>query len=346
MSNTEFPDISALELSQKEVNFLKEFEAKTEKFNSELERIASEIYQHQNQEKLLEQTKKSIHTILSACREFDQFFASRPDLSKHARQEFREKTNKYFEQSFFMNRARTWPQGYPGDYKTLEYTYGNAPLSKGIGLLLDQYFLSTALAVAVRKRLTTLCDILRKEIVARPGAKVLNVASGSCRELFDIAPEFNQAGASAICIDFDKDALQFSSERLSCTGIPAGRIAFRKYNAVKMVNRDRNLKEFGPQDIIYSTGFYDYIADEILVSLLDASYDLLRPGGVLIASFKDSRKYETQDYHWLVKWDAFLQRNEEQTDALFSRSILSTGTIRKFREQSGVIHFYVVTKSQ
>ena len=245
-----------------------------------------------------------------------------------------------------MNRARTWPQGYPGDYKTLEYTYGNAPMSDGIGLILDKYFLATTLAVAVRERLHALCDMMKQEIVSRPGAKVLNVACGSCREIFDIAPEFIHAGATATCIDFDKDALQFSHDRLSCSGISMAKISFRQYNAVKMVNQARNMREFGNQDIIYSTGFYDYIPDAVLVPLLEASFELLNPGGVLIASFKDSTQYETPDYHWLVKWDSFLQRTERETDALFSRSLASKAVITKERERSGVILFYRVTKTR
>lgn len=339
-----FINTTALELEQKEKNFLTVFNDKLEQFNAELEEIGGKAYNPQNQEKLLETTTAVILKMLVLCKEYDTVFKDQPDVIKKGQQEFRERTNKFFQQSFFMNRARAWPQGYPGDYKTLEYTYGNVPMSNGIGYLLDKYFLGTALAVAVRERLLTLCDILKQEIVSRPRAKVFNVACGSCREIFDIAPEFIQAAASAICIDFDKDALQFSSDRLSCSGISIDKISFRKYNAVKMVNHARNVKEFGHQDIIYSTGFYDYIPDDVLIQLLDASYDLLNPGGVLIASFKDSTKYDTQDYHWLVKWDSFLQRTEGQTDSIFTKSNMSRGSIRKQREKSGVIHFYIVTK--
>jgi SAM-dependent methyltransferase len=331
-------------LEEKARKFLADFNDRVERFNAELGNIPAKAYNQQQQDKLLAQTTKVILDMLASCKELEQVFQDNPEIIKKAQHEFRERTSKYFQQSFFMNRARTWPQGYPGDYKTLEHTYGNAPMSSGIGYLLDRYFLSTTLAVAVRERLITLCDILKQEIISRPQAKVLNVACGSCREIFDIAPEFIQAGASAICLDYDKDALLFSSDRLTCSGISSGKLSYRKYNAIKMINHDRNIKEFGPQDIIYSTGFYDYIPDDVLVPLLNASYQLLNPGGVLIASFKDSRKYETPDYHWLVKWDMFLQRTETETDSIFSKSIVSRGGITKRREKSGVIHFYIVTK--
>jgi extracellular factor (EF) 3-hydroxypalmitic acid methyl ester biosynthesis protein len=337
-------DVSMFDLAETDLRYLSAFDEEVERFNKELEKIAATAYDAPHQEELLEQTKRLILQMLSACKMFDKTFYGHSEIIKQAQQEFRSRTNRIFQQSFFMNRARTWPQGYPGDFKTLEYTYGNAPMSDGIGFLLDKYFLETTLAVAVRERLRSLCDILKQEIIARPQAQVLNIACGSCREIFDIAPEFIHTGASAMCIDFDKDALQFSSDRLSCSGISMSKISFKKYNAVKMVNRARNLREFGPRDIIYSTGFYDYIPDDVLRPLLEASYELLKPGGVLIASFKDSTGYETPDYHWLVKWDSFLQRTEKQTDALVSRSMSSQGVISKQREKSGVIHFYTVTK--
>ncbi len=38
---------------------------------------------------------------------------------------------------------------------------------------------------------------------------------------------------------------------------------------------------------------------------------MLNPGGILITSFKDAARYRHQEYHWIVDWDGFLQRTEE-----------------------------------
>ena len=63
-----------------------------------------------------------------------------------------------------VNRARTWPQGYQGDYKTLEGIYRNTPLSEGIGYYLDLCSLNFPLGTAVRNRIKKLEDILREEL--------------------------------------------------------------------------------------------------------------------------------------------------------------------------------------
>ena len=58
-----------------------------------------------------------------------------------------------------------------------------------------------------------------------------------------------------------------------------------------MFDLDTAQKEFGMKDIIYSIGFFDYLPDEFLVKLLSSLYLLLKPGGKLIASFKDANRY-------------------------------------------------------
>jgi cyclopropane fatty-acyl-phospholipid synthase-like methyltransferase len=226
----------------------------------------------------------------------------------------------------------------------LEYTYQNAPRSTGIGYYIDRTFLNQTLAVAVRGRLETLGNLLRTELNRRSQPKLLNVACGSCRELFDVAPAFVNSGASAICIDFDHQALTYAANKLAYSSINPDKMKFQRYNAIKMINHDRNVKEFGYQDIIYSTGFFDYVSDDVLVRLLKAAMSLLNPDGKLIASFKDCRQYKTQEYHWLVNWDAFFQRTEEDMDRLLEKAEISRSNIQTVREHSGVIKFYIVTK--
>lgn len=98
-------------------------------------------------------------------------------------------TEPWFSRSPMMNRARTWPEGYPGDYRTLEAVYGNHSSGDGVGLHLDRYFLSRTLAVAVRSRCGRLSELLKARVACEPqGALWLNLACGSCRELLALPP--------------------------------------------------------------------------------------------------------------------------------------------------------------
>jgi SAM-dependent methyltransferase len=320
-------------------------DSQIEQFNRKLEALEIRCSDpKENHEDIFNALTKAISDICYVCEEFEQAFPGNPSIITEAQIDFREKTNKILMKSHFASRARTWPQGYQGDYKTLEDVYRNTPMSSGIGFYIDKCFLSTALGVGVRERLSTLTDILKKEFSKRVRPKVLNVACGSCRELLEAAPEVKESGAVITCVDFDSDALAFATNRLAFTGIMQGNLLLRKYNALKMVNHERNRKEFGMQDIIYSTGFFDYVGDDVLVRLLSAAYDLLNPGGVLISSFKDSHRYRTQEYHWFVDWHGFFQRTEEDMWALFEKAGIPHELLERRCEKSEVIKFFIASK--
>ncbi|MBA4323231.1 MAG: hypothetical protein C0408_10480, partial [Odoribacter sp.] len=280
------------------------------------------------------------------CKEFEQSVKDK-DIIRDARIRFHEKTNPILSKSYCINRARTWPQGYQGDFKMLETIYRNSPLSEGIGYYLDLCSLNVPLAEAVRNRIKKLEDILRDELLKKEKPSVLNIACGSCREVFELATEIEKSGAKFTCIDLDNDALSFAANRLSYTNISpliSNQVKLRKYNALRMFDHELNMSEFGKQDIIYSVGFFDYLPSDFLANMFRALYNLLNPDGILIASFKDAHRYRHQDYHWIADWDGFLQRNEEDFRSIFSEAKIPDSAISEMREDTGIIVFYVISK--
>ena len=315
----------------------------TEQFNRELIAIEKRCYNpNENPEELLKTTQNALDEVLAACAEFELGVKDR-DIIRNARVRFREKTNPILSKSYFINRTRTWPQGSQGDHKTLELLYKKAPQSEGIGYYLDLCALKTALAEGVRNRIKMLEGMLGDEIQKRQMPFAMNIGCGSCRELMGIAPEIIESGARIICIDNDNDALAYAQDRLDYVGI-LPQVVLRKYNVLRMFDDETNMVEFGKQDVIYSVGLFDYLPDDFLVKLLRALYNLLNPGGKLIAAFKDANRYRSQDYHWLADWDGFLQRNEKEFRRILAGATISSSAIEEKREESGVIVFYTITK--
>ncbi len=313
-------------------------------FNREMDEIERFYASRRGDEReLVKEVTAAIHRVCDVCRDLEDIAGVRSDLVKQKQKWLRKKTDPHFSMSYFCNHARTWPRGYPGDFEILEGIYRNVPLSSGMGYLLDLFFLNTTLAVAVKERLATLREMLRGELVKRDRPSVLDIACGSCREVFELTPEIGASGAEFTCLDFDSDSLSFSSDRLSYTMIH-GQISFRKYNAIRMVNHERNVREFGYQDIVYSTGLFDYLTDDVLVKMIRALYDLTNPGGKMISSFKDCNMYKTQIYHWFADWDAFYQRTEKDCLQLFKEADIPMDELSIVRERSGVIMFFVVEK--
>ncbi len=265
------------------------------------------------------------------------------DLLRGLRVRFHQRTDSVLSKSYLFNRARTWPQGYQGDYKTLETIYRNIPLSDGLGYYLDAFALGSKLAVAVRNRIRLLGELLKKELRHRQRPQVLNIACGSCRELLDIVPEILSSGARFTCLDSDEDALTFAQSRITYTdALP--QVSFVKYNAGRLFDPETAERDFGPQDIVYSVGFFDYLPTDFLVKMFGSLHSLLRPGGRLIAAFKDADRYTPQEYHWFVDWDGFLQRTEDDFVKIFDEARIPRSSITSLREGTGAVIFYIVAK--
>jgi SAM-dependent methyltransferase len=282
-------------------------------------------------------------SMLEACARFERE-AQDKDLIKAARLDFYRKTNPILAKSYCIERCRTWPQGGQGDYMTLELAYRNTPLSEGIGYYLDKYMLASSLGVGVRERIDMLARLLKAEIASRENPRILDIACGSCREIPEIVPEIKQSNAKLTCIDLDNDALNFALDRLSMFGIVPEHVDFLKYNALRLFDMDIAMAEFGPQEIIYSVGYFDYLPDEFLVKMLRTLYAMLKPGGTLIAAFKDADLYNQQLYHWLVDWDGFLQRRMDDFERLIGEAGIPGHARTVSRVEAGMIVFYSLEK--
>ncbi len=292
-------------------------------------------------DKLFHELSHQLHAVEHYCRAMETALGDDVHAIRGKQLEFRQRTDRFFAKSYLMHRARTWPRGYPGDYEIIESAYNNRATSQGMGRLLDRYFLASTLARGIQHRREMMREMLATELRCRQRTRVLNIGCGPCREVLELAPVIRQTNAHFTNIDFDTDALLFSAHRLREAGI-AEHVDFRQYNAIRMVNAQKNLREFGQFDVIYTIGLLDYLSDEILVRMIKALHAILNPNGLLIGVFKDSDQYETEDYHWLVDWSGFLQRTAEESRALFDRAGIASQAVTVHHTCDNVMLFYRV----
>ncbi|MBI3754588.1 MAG: hypothetical protein HY265_00280 [Deltaproteobacteria bacterium] len=132
----------------------------TARFNMELENIESKcLDSKENPDELLNAVTKVMDNMNHVCEEFERGVGYDKDMIKESQINFRKKTDHIISKSYFMNRARIWPQGCQGDYKMLESVYRNTPQSEGIGYYLDRYCLNLALGEGVKDRIKKLEEI-------------------------------------------------------------------------------------------------------------------------------------------------------------------------------------------
>ena len=188
--------------------------------------------------------------------------------------------------SRMAERAYYKPKGYAGDYMMMEMLYANEPKGDGkLGLLMDSWFLNIAGARAVRARRALLsaklAEIFTQKASQARRVRILDLACGSCREMFDFigaCPESEKI--EAICMDADIAALEYTNRHVNVIPHRAS-VKFLQDNVVRWaVGRAGHDLEL--QDLVYSVGLTDYLDDRLFKALVKRCFKQLNPGGVLI----------------------------------------------------------------
>jgi len=98
----------------------------TDQFNRSLKYLAEtcKVPSHDG-ESLLRELTHYVRAVQEACKAVEKQFAGDLETIRYWQGEFRRRTQAMFAQSYFMNRARTWPRGYPGDHEIIERAYDN-----------------------------------------------------------------------------------------------------------------------------------------------------------------------------------------------------------------------------
>lgn len=320
------------------------FSEDVSKFTESLEQVdADQAAEDTYQSEIYDRLKQHEAEITAACRSLAEDLSDDDKALTEAKERFRRTIYPWYSKSFFMERATDKPCGYPGDYVILEGIYDYAPRSTGLGRYLDRVFFSDELAVAVRNRK----DLIREKLQdiverAKDPIRVLNVASGSCREWYELLPAVASDNLTLICVDFDQKALDYSRTRMEARKSEA-KIIYVNDNALRLAVRNNNRERYGTFDVVYSFGLYDYLPDKVLMRLLQSQWGVLNSGGKMIMTFKDRTKYDQTKHGWFCDW-YFEQRDEQDVIDLLENAGFDISGLNIVREPSDTVIFLELIK--
>src|SRR4030095_11356015 len=83
------------------------------------------------------------------------------------------------EHGWLLNRARTKPRGYAGDYELLARMYASAQCDDPLVQILDRYFQEDAAPIAVRNRMRMISELIAQEVRMRRasgGDRIIKIA--------------------------------------------------------------------------------------------------------------------------------------------------------------------------
>jgi extracellular factor (EF) 3-hydroxypalmitic acid methyl ester biosynthesis protein len=254
----------------------------------------------------------------------------------------------------FVYRTYHKPLGYAGDYEMVNMILGD-PYKGGslFAKIVNVCFLKNPPAEAHRNRIKYLANKMAEEterVQAAGGrVKIFNLGCGPAREVQDFMRLHDLSdNATFTLLDFNDETLEYAKDLLQ-----QARTAHRRETELNFYKKSVHqiLKEAtrpGPEmmpgtyDLVYCAGLFDYMSDRICKRLMNIFYELLAPGGLLIATNVDASKPFRHSMEFILEWH-LICRNQAQFAALNPEKA-PPGQFTVTHEQTGVNVFIEVRK--
>ncbi|WDI32727.1 class I SAM-dependent methyltransferase [Hyphococcus flavus] len=214
------------------------------------------------------------------------------------------------------------PAGYPGDYKIMNYGYEQKPEGERVAekfLHLLGMIASRAIITRMEMVATLIADhALRQTDSGKRELSITSVGCGPARELEDLleaTPDnvtwrvtLVDQEPAALDYAFDRVAGLKDRDRISLTGL---NISFRE-----MLRPTPENAAFANNDVIYSSGFVDYLNPLLAQRFVKRLYDFVRPGGkVIVGNVNNRATGMIWPLEYITDWSLYF-RNEDEMRAM------------------------------
>ncbi|MCI0357617.1 MAG: class I SAM-dependent methyltransferase [Planctomycetaceae bacterium] len=193
--------------------------------------------------------------------------------------------------AWLIDRARTKPRGYAGDYELLGRMYENRLCDDRLGRLLDRYFQDDAAPVAVRNRMRMITDWIVEGVRVSQGADaprsplriaIVGSAFGlDVRDALARLDEHERAGIAVTFMDIDPAAVDFARAQLEPL-LPTQRITTASGSVLRLHERPRLAEPLADTDLLFCPGIFDYLDDGAAADMLGLFWEQLAPGGRMV----------------------------------------------------------------
>ena len=209
-------------------------------------------------------------------------------------------------ESPFVHRTYTKPLGYAGDYEMVNMMFRGA--FEGASLhakMINLYAMQLPPIVAHRNRIQYLRAKLNQESLRMQTQKqtlrVFNLGCGPAHEIQRfVAEDLLADNVHFTLADFNDETLGHTNRILADLILRHHRktivntVKRPVQQVLKEHQRSIRSKRSEVYDLIYCAGLFDYLTDQVCRQLMDAFYELLAPGGLLIATNVDDHPAQYQ----------------------------------------------------
>lgn len=271
----------------------------------------------------------------------------------------RRQLHPYLMASPFAHRTFNKPLGYAGDYEMVDMMI--RPPEEGAGLfskLINVWLLSQTPAEAHRNRITYLeRKLIEETLRAKAGGKrlqVFNLGCGPADEIHNFAKTRNLAQLVDFClVDFNAETLNVLKSKLNAknaTGRPLSCRTLKK--SVSQIIKDGGKSLYPPSSekygYIYCAGLFDYLTDSVCKQLMEVFYQMLAPGGLLLATNASDALNASRPFRYSMEYilDWYLiYRNAHQFKQVLPDNLPEDAAI-VYADATGANLFLEVRKSK
>ncbi|MDQ8186586.1 methyltransferase [Pelagicoccus sp. SDUM812002] len=255
----------------------------------------------------------------------------------------------------FVHRTYEKPLGYAGDYEMVNMILRDPKEGASIfAKIVNSFFVAAPPAEAHRNRITYLMGMLssetRRRMRAGKTARIFNLGCGPAREVQGFLMDDD------LCERADFALLDFNKETIDRTAQLLGDIKakHRRSTPLRMIQRSVNqiLREGarigdsdeGVQryDVVYCAGLFDYLSDRVCQRLLETFYEMLAPGGLLVATNVDSSNPVRYMMEYVMEWH-LIYRDADELANLAPRAA-DPEAVKVHKDETGVNIFLEVRK--
>ena len=227
----------------------------------------------------------------------------------------------------FAHRTFHKPLGYPGDYEMVNMMLRDPFEGSSLfGKAFNAWFVSQPPAAAHRNRIQYLLRRLVEETVRVKTrgrvARVFNLGCGPAVEVQRFLAEQDASNhADLTLLDFDNETIVYTTgmlQNLKSRHHRSTRINLVKRSVAQVLKGRGRSGPSAPEekyDLMYCAGLFDYLADAHCKQLMNIFYEMLAPGGLLLATNVEPANPLRYGMEYLLDWN-LVYRNGHQLGAL------------------------------
>jgi len=250
----------------------------------------------------------------------------------------------FFELSPYNRRVYEKPFGYPGDYIMMLYLYDNGYEGDStFAKFIHRYSMGVPTAKANHNRRIFYRKQIETALSNITAPKITSIACGPAVEIIEaLKNNKNINGASFICLDFEKRALEHVKneiEKLEALNNMKYDIKFIAADVRDLLKTDKLDSLFEDQDLIYSSGLIDYFSDKISEKMIASLFKKLRGDGTLIVGNVSDEDKSLAYTEFLGEW--VLNRRSEEGMRKLTNKITENKDIKMEREQETGMNLFM-----